>query len=372
MYNITQVVESFKQNAKIGLFFDEVLANHSSFKIGGKAALLAEPSDAEALAFALTEIKRSGIPYFVLGGGTNVLFNDAGFDGIVVSTKKLSEIDVTKDCPILRFDLGSDSTARSRGLSIKSGNDTEAAPVIVGRDPTILKPTVTVIAAAGASMASLVSFAQENALSGLEEFAGLPGTVGGAVYMNARCFEKEISQVVQKIQWLEWDQKARAFVQKEAAFAPSDWAYKKSPFMASSSINGRPDHNSVTVAGGVNNLIVTSVEFPLYQGCKEEISKRAAAYIQARKDKGHYKAPCAGSVFKNNHAFGRPTGKIIDELGLKGKSSGRAQIAPFHGNIIINNGGAKASDVLALIDLCKKEAKAKFGFDLEEEIVTVE
>ncbi|MBR5095617.1 MAG: FAD-binding protein, partial [Treponema sp.] len=230
MYNITQVVESFKQNAKIGLFFDESLASRSSFKIGGKASLLAEPLDEEALAFALTAIKEQNIPYFILGGGSNVLFSDSGFDGIIVSTKKLSGIDVTKDCPILRFDLGSDSTARSRGLSIKSGNDTEAAPVIVGRDPTILKPTVTVIAGAGASMAALVSFAQERALSGLEEFAGLPGTVGGAVYMNARCFEKEISQVAGKIQWLEWDQKARAFVQKEAAFAPSDWQYKKSPF----------------------------------------------------------------------------------------------------------------------------------------------
>ena len=278
MYNITQVAESFKQNAKIGLFFGEELAARTSFKIGGKAALLAEPQDAEALAFALTVIKKENIPYFVLGGGTNVLFSDSGFDGIVVSTKKLSGIQAQ-----------------------------EAAPVIVGRDPTILKPTVTVIAGAGASMASLVSFAQERALAGLEEFAGLPGTVGGAAYMNARCFEKEISQVVSKVQWLEWDQEVRAFVQKEAAFAPSDWQYKKSPFTGT----GR---------------IVTSANFLISKGNAEESAKRSAAFIQARKDKGHYKAPCAGSVFKNNHAFGRPTGKIIDELGLKGKSSGGAQI----------------------------------------------
>lgn len=315
MYNIAQTAENFKHSQKIQLYLNEPLAPRSSFKIGGNASLLIEPFDAEALAFALTEIKKNGIPYFVLGGGTNVLFGDSGFDGIVVSTKKMSDISI----------VGTDGAAQNGGKTV-------------------------IQAAAGASMAALVSFAQERALAGLEEFAGLPGTVGGAAYMNARCFEKEISQVVSKVQWLEWDEASAAYVQKEAAFAPSDWQYKKSPFTGT----GR---------------IVTSASFVLSKGNAEESAKRGAAYIQARKDKGHYKAPCAGSVFKNNHAFGRPSGKIIDELGLKGKASGGAQIAPFHGNIIINNGGATASDVLSLINLCKKEAKEKFGFDLEEEIV---
>jgi UDP-N-acetylmuramate dehydrogenase len=97
MYNITQVVESFKQNAKIALFFEEALSARTSFKIGGKASLLAEPQDADSLAFALTILKEHKAPFFILGGGTNVLFSDAGFDGIVVSTKKLAGIDVTKD-----------------------------------------------------------------------------------------------------------------------------------------------------------------------------------------------------------------------------------------------------------------------------------
>lgn len=335
MYNINKIAESFKQNKNIALYFDQDLSARTSFKIGGKAALLAEPSDEEALAFVLTEIKKAGIPYFVLGGGTNVLFDDAGFDGIVVSTKKLAGIDVTKDV---------------RG---KPEHDTEAVPVIVGRDPTILKPTVIVRAGAGASMASLVSFAEREGLSGLEEFAGLPGTVGGAVYMNARCFEKEISQVAGKISWLEWDEAAAAYVQKEAAFAPSDWQYKKSPFSGS----GR---------------VVVGAQFALAKGDKASIAQKAAAFVQQRKDKGHYKAPCAGSVFKNNHAFGRPTGKIIDELGLKGERRGGAQIAPFHGNIIINEGGASSADVRALLELCKKSARDRFGIDLEEEIVLVD
>ena len=327
MYNIAQIAQRFKQNAKIGLFFDESLAARSSFKIGGKASLLVEPQDEEALAEVLTTIKREAAPFFILGGGTNVLFADSGFDGIVVSTKKLSDISIIE-----------------RGAQAQ-----EAAPVIPALDAGILQPN-TIRAQAGASMAALVSFAQEKALTGLEEFAGLPGTVGGAAYMNARCFDKEISQVVAKISWLEWEVAASAYVQKSQAFSPSDWQYKKSPFTGT----GR---------------IVTSAEFVLKKGNADESARRGAAYIQARKDKGHYKAPCAGSVFKNNRAFGRPTGKIIDELGLKGTSSGGAQIAPFHGNIIINNGGATAADVLSLINLCKSRAKEKFGFDLEEEIV---
>ena len=325
MYNINKIAESFKQNKNIALYFDQDLSARTSFKIGGKAALLAEPSDEEALALVLAEIKKDGLPYFVLGGGTNVLFDDAGFDGIVVSTKKLAGIDVI---------VGRNS-------------------VIPALDAGILKPTVIVRAGAGASMASLVSFAERKGLTGLEEFAGLPGTVGGAVYMNARCFEKEISQVAGKISWLEWDQAAAAFVQKEAEFAPSDWTYKKSPFSGS----GR---------------VVVGAQFALAKGDKAQIAQKGAAFVQQRKDKGHYKAPCAGSVFKNNRAFGRPTGKIIDELGLKGERRGGAQIAPFHGNIIINEGGASSADVRALIELCKKSARDRFGIDLEEEIVLVD
>ncbi|MBR5966304.1 MAG: UDP-N-acetylmuramate dehydrogenase [Treponema sp.] len=328
MYNIAQIAQRFKQNAKIGLFFDESLAARSSFKIGGKASLLVEPQDEEALAEVLTTAKKESAPTFILGGGTNVLFADSGFDGIVVSTKKLSDISIIE-----------------RGAQAQ-----EAAPQNSATFQAQNGAAATIRAKAGASMAALVSFAQEKALTGLEEFAGLPGTVGGAAYMNARCFDKEISQVAAKISWLEWEVAASAYVQKSQAFSPSDWQYKKSPFTGT----GR---------------IVTSAEFVLSKGSADESAKKGAAYIQARKDKGHYKAPCAGSVFKNNRAFGRPTGKIIDELGLKGTSSGGAQIAPFHGNIIINNGGATAADVLALINLCKSRAKERFGFDLEEEIV---
>ena len=347
MYNIAEFAQSFKQNKKIALYFDEPLASRTSFKIGGRAALLAEPQDSDSLAELLKSAQAAGVPYFILGGGTNVLFSDSGFDGIVVSTKKLCGISVEKD---VRGKPEHDVEA----TPVKPEHDAKASPVIPALDAGIFSSETSskaiIRAAAGESVAALVSFAEREGLAGLEEFAGLPGTVGGAVYMNARCFDREMSEVAAKITWLE---SAGTFIVKSAVFSPSDWDYKKSPFTGT----GR---------------VVLSAEFIVQKGDKASIAQKAAAFIQERKDKGHYKAPCAGSVFKNNRAFGRPTGKIIDELGLKGERRGGAQIAPFHGNIIINAGGASSADVRALVDLCKARAKEKFGIELEEEIVLVD
>ena len=347
MNSIAQIAEKFKRNPKIGLFFDEPLSARTSFKIGGKAALLAEPSDVQSLAELLTAIKIKAAPHFVLGGGSNVLFSDSGFDGIIVSTKKLCGIEIVES------HSGNERIAQDQDCAAQDDGAKNGQKAIIR-------------AAAGESVAALVSFAEREGLAGLEEFAGLPGTVGGAAFMNARCFGKEISDTVQKISWLEWSQEEGAFVQREAVFPKEAWAYKKSPFNNSDS-GGK----SLMSGGGANEKIVTAADFLTVPGKKKEIAQKAAAFIQERKNKGHYKAPCAGSVFKNNRAFGRPTGKIIDELGLKGEKRGGAQIAPFHGNIIINAGGASSADVRALIGLCKSRAKEKFGFDLEEEIVVV-
>ena len=162
-----------------------------------------------------------------------------------------------------------------------------------------------------------------------------------------------MSGVVQKAFWLEPDSGHKKFIQREGSFLKSDWDYKKSPFTES-------------------GKIITRVELLLEKAGAEkqaEIEEKCRAFILQRKEKGHYNAPCAGSVFKNSRSFGSPSGKIIDGLGLKGTKIGGAQIAPFHGNIIINNGGATEKDVRALIDLCKKKAREGLGIELEEEII---
>ncbi len=310
-----EIAGILRAHGKTEVFSNELLAGHTSFKIGGPAALFAEPEDTDALCFVLNYICKEGIRHFILGGGTNIVFSDSGFDGIIISTKRLS------------------------GL--------ECIPAPSGEN-------VAIRAGAGTKMSAIVNFACDKSLTGLEEFAGLPGTCGGAAFMNARCFDKEISNVAGKISWIEYDGTSKEYIKKEKAFAAGDWAYKKSPF----------------TEGG---KIITQVEFNLTKaGDPAAIQERARNFVLSRKARGHFDYPCAGSVFKNNRSFGEPTGKIIDSLGLKGRRIGGAQIAPFHGNIIINTGNAKCEDVLALVDTCKKEALEKYGFSLEEEIIFVE
>ena len=328
MINIEQIAQKFKSCDKIKISFGEKLCRHDSFKIGGEAALFVEAENVDSLCFVMDEIWREKIPYFILGGGTNVVFADEGFAGIVVSTKKINAISILENCE------------KKIDENFKEEKSEEKI----------------IVCEAGAGTNALVNFACAHGIAGLEEFAGLPGTVGGAVYMNARCFEKELSDVARKISWIEWD--GEKCVRREKIFSKENWGYKKSPFTGT-------------------QKIVTRVEFALPQNQKNsaqknsELEKRAREFVALRKQKGHFEFPCAGSVFKNNRAFGEPSGKIIESLGLKGTRIGGAQIAPFHANIIINTGGAKCSDVRALVELIKREAKSRLGFDLEEEIIFV-
>ena len=149
---------------------------------------------------------------------------------------------------------------------------------------------------------------------------------------------------------------------EELMFNSTDWDYKKSPFQ----------ENSVSQTP---HRYITQVTFRLTPATGPDAHERIAAdckkYIAERVDKGHFKYPSAGSVFKNNHAFGAPSGKLIDDCGLKGLASGGAQIAPFHGNFIINTGNATAEDIKALVKAAQKTVKEKFGFELEPEIIFV-
>lgn len=355
MINIEQIAQKFKSCDKIKISFGEKLCRHDSFKIGGEAALFLEAENVDSLCSVMDEIWREKIPYFILGGGTNVVFADEGFAGIVVSTKKIGAISILENCEN-KFDenfKGKNDGASFCAFREAKMRDSRASKNSLAslKDLRQNCEEKIIICEAGAGTNALVNFVCAHGIAGLEEFAGLPGTVGGAVYMNARCFEKEISDVARKISWIEWD--GEKCVRREKNFSKENWGYKKSPFTGT-------------------QKIVTRVEFVLPQSQKNsELEKRAREFVALRKQKGHFEFPCAGSVFKNNRAFGEPSGKIIEGLGLKGTRIGGAQIAPFHANIIINTGGAKCSDVRALVELIKREAKNWLGFDLEEEIIFV-
>lgn len=328
MNNLREIAQKFKTIRDIIVTENEEMSRHFSFKVGGVTPLLVEPETAESFLECLNLAESEKVPYFILGGGTNIVFSDDGFDGAVISTGRLNKVEIVA----------------SEGEN------------------------VTVRALCGAQMNAIVNFCTKNGLSGLEEFCGLPGTCGGAAYMNARCFNREISDVAENIAYFDVNGTYRAgnsginqdscganstYTQKTLNPDKTLWSYKKSPFTDT-------------------KRVVYAVEFKLRREDTSKISQiaeKAASFMKERVDKGHFKFPCAGSVFKNNHDFGAPTGQIIDGLGLKGTAVGGAQVAPFHGNIIINTGAATASDIKALVELVKKEVREKKGFELEEEII---
>jgi len=305
---INQCLELYPNEAEI--CYDDLMSEHTTFNVGGPADCRICPQMENFSSFTSALIQRAkaeGIPVFILGGGANIVVSDKGIRGIV-------------------FDI-----CAWKGASVIDG---------------------AVSFNSGTSMDEAAEFAESRGLSGLEFLAGMPGTIGGAVYMNARCYGSEISDVLAWTQIIDFG----AAGDPEEKRMPADksaFGYKISPFQ------------------GKDNLLIMSAAFNLKPADTAEIKNKMEKNRQDRKKKGHYRFPCAGSAFKNNHEFGKPTGQIIDELGLKGLQKGGAQIAPFHGNIIINTGGATAADIRALMGEVSAKVKEKTGFVLESEILFV-
>jgi UDP-N-acetylmuramate dehydrogenase len=282
---------------------DEPMAPHSSFRIGGPADLYVLPASAGEAADILRICARESVPAFLLGGGTNILVSDRGIRGVVVDLSRLAGIRVE----------GSLLTAQ-----------------------------------AGTLVSDAAEEAGEHGLAGLEFAYSLPGSVGGAVWMNARCYGGEISDVLERVDYLAGASfEARGYEKRN-----EDWGYKKSPFQD-------------------REKVVLSASFRLRAGERAELRRKMQSYREDRERKGHFLHPCAGSIFKNNRAFGAPTGQLIDSLGLKGTRIGDAQIAPYHGNIFINAGAARAADMRSLIQKVEEEVRTRLGFELEREVILV-
>lgn len=285
-----------------GVLLDEPLAARTTMRVGGNAAALFEPADEASLLFVLSELRENGVPVFVLGGGSNVVISDAGFDGAVVCTRRLN------------------------GVSFADG---------------------MLSCGAGAAWGSVLAACREHDAGGLECFSGLSGTVGGAVRMNASCFGLAACDRLVNVQFIDSAGNVGTYAVTDEN-RNSDWAYKSSPFQ-----DGR---------------IVLSAQFSLTRGFAAE---KAAACVASRKEKGHFRAPSAGSVFKNDAARGIIAGKLIDGCALKGVQIGGARVADWHGNIIVNAGGATAQDVYDLVRLVQKVVKEQKGILLDCEILFV-
>jgi len=314
---IGQCVELCPEDSRceVEVRFNEPMSRHTTFKVGGPADIWLRAHGDSFPAFCAELIfraRREGIPVFILGGGANIVVSDKGIRGIVL-------------------DMGAwegESVCADEGeLVLKSG--------------TIIDDAVDIAAASG--------------LGGLEFLAGMPGTVGGAVWMNARCYGKEIADVLSWVEYIDFSGEEEPQIKRITigdSPAKAGFDYKKSPFQKM-------------------DCLILSAAFKLKKCDKEKSLIEMEKNRQDRQEKGHYLFPCAGSAFKNNRDFGKPTGQIIDELGLKGRQIGGAQIASFHGNIIVNTGSASSADIRALMDEVAAKVKAATGFILEPEILFV-
>lgn len=294
--------------------YDEPMSLHTTFKIGGPAAVFVEPDTAESLQFVCQTLDKEGAPFFVVGAGSNLVVSDEGLECFVVSTQNIS---------LISCESVTDTDSKEQSLHLHCG--------------------------AGISMDEASRWCTEKGLSGLEAFAGLPGTAGGALFMNARCYGVSVSDILASAEYLDCND---GFNLKKYSFSERDWDYKKSPFQDSTKV-------------------IVSADFLVKEGNATDIAAECEEHVKDREQKGHFSHPSAGSVFKNNRAFGKPSGQIIDEAGLRGVQIGGAQVAPWHGNFIINTGSATAADVKQLVDYIISVVRAKTGFTLESEIIFV-
>lgn len=283
----------------------EPLAAHTTFRIGGPAVFWCAPQDAEQLRETLRLCRENGVRVYLLGNGSNTLFDDAGFDGAVVDMRGLSQMESS--------DAGTD--------------------------------VVRITAGAGQTLGRLCSKAQALGLTGLEFACGIPGTVGGAVYMNAGAYGGEMKDVLEAVSYLTADGR---WVDSEAS--ELDFSYRHSAF----------EENGACILGAV---------FHLEKGDPDAIKARMNELMQKRIDKQPLDKPSAGSTFK------RPAGAfaaaLIDQCGLRGYRHGGAAVSDKHCGFVVNLGGATCADVLALCDEVRAIVKEKTGYDLEKEIRVV-
>jgi len=296
---MTTLYEALK-TAEIGkVLVDEPLAKHTTIKIGGPADILLEPCDSESLSKAIKIIKQYGAKWTVIGRGSNLLVSDKGIDGVVI---KLG-------IGIDHFELDDDVLTVGGGYSI-------------------------------VKLATLIS---RKGLSGLEFASGIPGSIGGAVYMNAGAHGSDMSKILLKALVLFEDGTMEWLTNEEMEFS-----YRTSILQAK-----KPG-------------ICIEAVLQLKKGEKEEIVSIMQKNKDYRRETQPWNYPCAGSIFRNplpNYA-----GQLVEAAGLKGYQIGGAKVSEMHGNFIVNAGGATAQDVLDLINYIKETILEKYDVTMETEV----
>lgn len=291
---------SFCDEEKIEYKEQEPMRYHTSFKIGGPAKIMVLPKNEQELLKVLKEVFLSKLPYFILGKGSNLLVSDKGIERIVINLSSLSEIIVSGD-------------------EIKVG--------------------------AGAALNAVCTKAMMEELTGLEFAFGIPGGVGGALYMNAGAYGGEMSQVVKEAEYITVDGKRGTISLEDMKLG-----YRTSIFKNS-------------------NMIITSVTFALSKGKKEEIKNKMEDYMGRRKSKQPLEYPSAGSTFKRPEGYF--AGALIEKNNLKGKRIGGAMVSEKHAGFVINYDNASASDVKELMKYVSDTVLEADGVLLEPEVIFI-
>ena len=296
--NNIEALEKYALSLECSAEREVSMKNYTSFKVGGPAELFLSPEDAGQTAKLVRFCEKEEIPVFVLGKGSNLLVSDRGIKGAVIYTGK--------QC----------------GISLVNEN--------------------TVRAQSGASLAQLCTFALENSLSGLEFAYGIPGTVGGAVFMNAGAYGGEMKDVLLNSEYVSTDGTSGELDNEAMELSYRHSAYENS------------------------NLVITAASVRLASADRNEIKSTMNDILARRKEKQPLEYPSAGSTFKRPE--GNFAGALIEQCGLKGVSVGGAQVSEKHAGFIINRGGATAADILSLIKHVQARVKAQTGVSLETEI----
>ncbi len=301
--NCKEVKEIFDKGLFKGeIKFDEPMSAHTSLKIGGSVEIMIFPEDPISLKNVLLAAEKAEIPVFVFGGGTNLLLEDRGVEGIAVSLKAFRDIEFTKE------------------------TDDRNVVLYVG---------------SGVPLANLINFAQRKGYSGLEPLAGIPGYVGGAVYMNVGSFGTEIKDVIVSVAVMNMHGEIKILEKDKLGFS-----YRSSNLPEGS--------------------IILSTNITLKRDNPDEVVKRSKEFLKKKRitqPLGEYSAGC---VFKNPE---RDTaGRLIDTAGCKGMRVGDAEVSKVHANYFINKGKATCKDFKELMETVKTKVKDYNGIELEPEI----
>lgn len=280
------------------VFADEPMSRHTTFRIGGNADYFVKPCNPDEIAAVIKVCRKCGIPYFILGNGSNLLVSDDGYRGMIIN--------------------------------------------IMDNMDSVTVDGKVITAQAGAMLVRVSVLARDNALTGLEFASGIPGTIGGAVYMNAGAYGGEMKDVVKTVRAIDEDGQIYELGSEEL-----DFSYRHSV------VEDR-------------NLIVLEVTLELEHGSREEIEGRMKELAEARRSKQPLEYPSAGSTFKRPEGYF--AGKLIMDVGLRGYSVGGAQVAEKHCGFVVNKGGATAWDVVELIRDVQHKVDEEFGVTLEPEV----